>query len=385
MIKIALLGSTGSIGVQTLSIAERYPDKIQTVSLAAGSNTRVFLQQVEKFEPKVATFGEVLPKEITDKYKGTKFIFGTDAYLDAVIDEADIVVVALVGFIGIKAVLKSIEKGKNIALANKESLVVGGKLVSDALLKNPVKIFPVDSEHSAIWQCLELNKDKPFKKLIITGSGGAFRDTPLSELKNMSAADALKHPNWAMGKKITVDCATMVNKGFEVIEAKWLFNAPLEKIQVVLHRESIIHSMVEFADNAVLAQLGSPSMEVPIQLAVLGERMPTVTSPVDFLSLKNLTFGEIDEKRYPCFYLTLDCAKKGASYTCALNAANEIAVDAFLNGKIKFTDIYTVLKRVVDLTKPCDIDGLETLEKQDIASRTLARNIIGELNGKFIS
>lgn len=385
MIKIALLGSTGSIGVQTLSIAERYPDKIQTVSLAAGSNTRVFLQQVEKFVPKVATFGEVLPKEVTDKYKDTEFVFGTDAYLDAVIDEADIVVVALVGFIGIKAVLKSIEKGKNIALANKESLVVGGKLVSDALIKNPVKIFPVDSEHSAIWQCLELNKDKPFKKLIITGSGGAFRDTPLSELKNMSAADALKHPNWAMGKKITVDCATMVNKGFEVIEAKWLFNAPFEKIQVVLHRESIIHSMVEFADNAVLAQLGSPSMEVPIQLAVLGERMPTVTSPVDFLSLKSLTFGEIDEKRYPCFYLTLDCAKKGASYTCALNAANEIAVDAFLNGKIKFTDIYTVLKKVVDLTKPCNIDGLETLEKQDIASRTLARKIIGELNGKFIS
>lgn len=385
MIKIALLGSTGSIGVQTLSIAERYPDKIQTVSLAAGSNTRVFLQQVEKFAPKVATFGEVLPKEVTDKYKDTEFVFGTDAYLDAVIDEADIVVVALVGFIGIKAVLKSIEKGKNIALANKESLVVGGKLVSDALIKNPVKIFPVDSEHSAIWQCLELNKDKPFKKLIITGSGGAFRDTPLSELKNMSAADALKHPNWAMGKKITVDCATMVNKGFEVIEAKWLFNAPFEKIQVVLHRESIIHSMVEFADNAVLAQLGSPSMEVPIQLAVLGERMPTVTSPVDFLSLKSLTFVEIDEKRYPCFYLTLDCAKKGASYTCALNAANEIAVDAFLNGKIKFTDIYTVLKKVVDLTKPCNIDGLETLEKQDIASRTLARKIIGELNGKFIS
>ncbi len=385
MIKIALLGSTGSIGVQTLGIAERYPDKIKAVSLAAGSNTRVFLQQVEKFSPKVATFGEVLPKEITDKYKNTKFVFGTDAYLDAVIDDADIVVVALVGFIGIKAVLKAIEKGKNIALANKESLVVGGKLVAEALKKNPVEIFPVDSEHSAIWQCLERNRNKPFKKLIITGSGGAFRDTPLEELKNMSAVDALKHPNWSMGKKITIDCATMVNKGFEVIEAAWLFNAPLEKIQVLLHRESVIHSMVEFKDNAVLAQLGSPSMEVPIQFAVLGERAQTVTKPLDFLSLKNLTFGEVDKKRYPCFYLTLDCAKRGANYPCALNAANEVAVAAFLKGEIKFTDIYTVLEKVISLTKPCEIDGLETLERQDAVARETARNIIGELNGEFVS
>lgn len=385
MIKIALLGSTGSIGVQTLGIAERYPDKIKVVSLSAGTNTRVFLQQIEKFKPSVATFGEVLPKDVTNAYNDTTFYYGKDAYLDAIIDDADIVVVALVGFIGIKAVLKAIEKGKNIALANKESLVVGGHLVKRALENNPVEIYPVDSEHSAIWQSLGQDRKKTFKKLILTASGGAFRDAKLSELENMTGEDALKHPNWSMGKKITVDCATMVNKGFEVIEAKWLFDCDFDKIDVVLHRESVIHSMVEFEDNAVIAQLGSPSMEVPIQLAILGDREKTVTKPLDFTTIKNLTFGEVDEKRYPCFYLTVKCGKIGANYPCALNGANEVAVDYFLKGKIKYTDIYAVLEKVINQTALCKVDSLETLEIEDKKARQLALRVIGELNGEFIS
>lgn len=385
MINIAVIGSTGSIGVQTLAVAERYSDKLKVVSLAAGDNTRAFLEQVNKFKPAVATCKAKLPPEIIAGHKGTSFYTGEEAFLSAVTENVDLVVVALVGFIGVKVVLKAIEMGKNVALANKESLVAGGALVMKAARERGVKIFPIDSEHSAVWQSLGMDFNKPFKKIILTASGGALRDVPLENLKGMTAKDALAHPNWAMGDKITIDCATMVNKGFEVIEAMWLFSAPLDKIEVVVHRESAVHSMVEFCDNAVIAQLGAPSMEVPIQLAITGERLPVKTPPLDFATIGKFTFGKVDEARYPCFYLALDCARRGDNYPCALNAANEIAVKAFLAGRIAFTDIYEVLSRTVNATVRREITDLTALEEENASARAFAEKIVGELNGNFIT
>ena len=378
MIKIALLGSTGSIGKQTLEIVKRHSDLFKIVSLSAGGNSELLFKQVKEFNPKVATLS--IKTEVPKDLEKTSFYFGEDSFLDAIIDDADIVLVALVGFIGIKAVLKAIEKGKNIALANKESLVVGGKLVMSKAKEKGVSIFPVDSEHSAVWQSLSFDYNTEYKKIILTASGGAFRDTPLNELEKMTAADALKHPNWNMGKKITVDCATMINKGFEVMEAMWLFNAKLNDVEVVVHRESIIHSMVQYPDNAVIAELGMPSMEIPIQLALLRKRVDVNTPEVDFFKLGKLTFGEVEKERYPLFYLALSCAKAGENFPCALNAANEVAVDAFLKGKIAFTDIYKIVKKVIDNTKLKNINSLSDLLTEDAAARDKAVYYLDEFN-----
>lgn len=381
MIKIALLGSTGSIGRQTLDVVRRYSDKLSVISLSAGTNSCAFFNQIEEFKPKIATLNQSIPENVVDKYKDTRFFSGEDAYLEAVIEEADLIVVALVGFVGVKAVLKAIDMGKDIALANKESLVVGGSLVMKKAKEKGINIYPIDSEHSAIWQSLGMDATTNFDEIYITASGGALRDTDLQKLSGVKAEEALKHPNWAMGKKITIDCATMVNKAFEVIEAKWLFNASFDKIKVLLHRESIIHSMVKFSDGAVIAQLGAPSMEVPIQLALLRERKPTVTPAVDFIKLGKMTFSEVDEKRYPCFFLAIKCAKIGHNYPCALNAANEVAVQAFLNDEITFGDIFAVLEKTVNSLSVREIDSLEALELEDKKARQTAQKIIGEING----
>ncbi len=343
MKKIALIGSTGSIGKQTLNVCRRHPDKFKIVSLAGGNNYGEFLSQVEEFKPSVATLacnlpnGEKLPN-------GTQFSFGENAFTDAIISDADIVVVALVGFKGIIAVLDAIKKGKDIALANKESLVVGGGLVMEEAKKKGVKIIPVDSEHSAIFQALDFNFEKPFSKLILTASGGAFRDCTKEQLELVTAKDALRHPNWNMGAKITVDCATLVNKAFEVIEAKWLYNTTFDKIDVIIHRESIIHSMVEFVDGSVLAQMSYPTMELPISLALTyPERVDAGVKSLDFASLKSLTFEKVDKERFPCFDLILDAGKSGGVYPAVANGANEQAVNLFLNGKIAFNDIYKAI------------------------------------------
>ena len=277
MIKIALLGSTGSIGRQVLSVVERYPEKFKVISMAAGSNAVLFSEQVNKFKPKIAclTNPENIGK-ITEIPKETEFYYGENALLHAVTDECDIVFDAVMGYAGLKAVKYAIELKKNVALANKETLVAGGGLIMPMAKSAGVEIIPVDSEHSALWQCLNFNLNKNYKKLLITASGGALRNIPINELESVSASDALMHPNWNMGKKITVDCATMVNKGFEVIEAMWLFGAKRSDIEVVIHPESIIHSMVEFKDGAVISQMGNPSMLVPISLALsYPERLET--------------------------------------------------------------------------------------------------------------
>lgn len=339
MKKIALIGSTGSIGKQTLNVCRRHPDKFKIVSLAAGCNAGEFFAQVNEFKPKVATLS--VECDCDKRIQGVDYYFGENAFTNAIIQEADIVVIALVGFKGIIAVLDAIEKGKDIALANKESLVVGGELVMQKAKEKGVKISPIDSEHSAVWQALGFDFDADFRKIILTASGGAFRDFSHEQLKTVTAKQALKHPNWAMGAKITIDCATLVNKAFEVVEAKWLYNTTFDKIDVIIHRESIIHSMVEFNDGAVIAQLSYPSMELPIALALsYPERIDSNVKSLDFTSLKNLSFESVDKSKYPCFDIILQSAKTGGPYPSVANGANEECVRLFLEGKIAYSDIY---------------------------------------------
>ncbi len=337
MKKIALIGSTGSIGKQTLNVVRRHSDKFQIVSLAGGANQSEFIEQVKEFKPKVAT----LLKECDNLPQGVEYFFGENAFTNAIIEDADIVVVALVGFKGIIAVLDAIAKGKDIALANKESLVVGGELVMEKAREKGVRITPIDSEHSAIWQALNFDYNTPFNKIILTASGGAFRDYSKEQLRKATAKDALKHPNWLMGDKITVDCATLVNKAFEVAEAKWLYNTTLDKIEVIIHRQSIIHSMVEYADGSVIAQMSEPSMELPIALALSApERITSNVKGLDFAEISKLTFEKVDHDRFPCFNLILTAIKQGGDYPAVANGANEMAVKLFLDGKIGYNDIY---------------------------------------------
>ena len=352
MVKIALLGSTGSIGRQVLNVARRYPEKYSVVSLACGGNAELLERQINEFKPKIACINDAAAAlKIRELPSGVSLFTGENALLHAVTEDADVVFVAVSGFCGLSPTLFAIELGKTVALANKETLVAGGEIVMKRAREKGVKIIPVDSEHSAIFQCLGCRLDAEFEKLIITASGGAFRDLSKEEIAVKKAADALKHPNWNMGKKITIDCATLVNKGLEVIEACRLYNAPLEKVEAVVHPESVIHSMVEFKDGAVLAQLGTPSMEIPIQFALsFPERLETGVKRVNFYE-KPLTFKKIDTDRFPCFSLALDAFKKGDNYPCAMSAANEVAVELYLEDKIGFYDIGKIIEYALSKTE----------------------------------
>ena len=340
MIKISLIGSTGSIGRQVVDVALRHKDKFKIITLAAGGNAKLLEEQANLLHPEVIALADPEKAcEIKELPKGTALYTGENAVLHAVSEKSDIVFVAVSGFAGLKPTLEGISLGKDIALANKETLVAGGEIVMKLAKEKGVRIIPVDSEHSAIFQCLGFKRDTDFRKLIITASGGAFRDLPKEKIEKMNAADALRHPNWNMGKKITIDCATLLNKGLEVIEACRLYNAPLEKVEAIIHPESIIHSMVEFCDGAIMAQLGYPSMEIPIQLALTYPKRYETGVPFLSLAGKTLHFDNIDTDRFPCFSLALDAYKKGGLYPCAMNAANEAAVMLYLEDKIKFYDI----------------------------------------------
>ena len=340
MIKISLIGSTGSIGRQVVDVALRHKDKFKIITLAAGGNAKLLEEQANLLHPEVIALADPEKAcEIKELPKGTALYTGENAVLHAVSEKSDIVFVAVSGFAGLKPTLEGISLGKDIALANKETLVAGGEIVMKLAKEKGVRIIPVDSEHSAIFQCLCFKRDADFRKLIITASGGAFRDLPKEKIEKMNAADALRHPNWNMGKKIKIDCATLLNKGLEVIEACRLYNAPLEKVEAIIHPESIIHSMVEFCDGAIMAQLGYPSMEIPIQLALTYPKRYETGVPFLSLAGKTLHFDNIDTDRFPCFSLALDAYKKGGLYPCAMNAANEAAVMLYLEDKIKFYDI----------------------------------------------
>ena len=378
MKKIAIIGSTGSIGKQTVNVVMQNPDKFEVVSLAGGNNVGTFNEQLSLLNPKVATFISENGVEI-EKYTNTEFYFGEDSFTNAIIDEADIIVIALVGYKGIIAVLDAIKKGKNIALANKESLVVGGDLVTKIAKEKGVSIYPIDSEHSAVWQALSFDFEKPFNKIILTCSGGAFRDFDKERLATVKASDALKHPNWLMGNKITVDCATLINKAFEVIEAKWLYNTTFDKIDVIIHRESIIHSMVEFVDGSVMAQMSYPSMELPIQIALgYPERFKSSLNSLDFASISKLTFEKLDRERFPCFDLVVESGKKGGCYPAIANGANDLAVKLFLEDKISFNDIYKAISNALDGAN-MEYDGtFECLQRANEYAINSVKKLFGE-------
>lgn len=348
MKKIAIIGSTGSIGTQTLEVV-RANDDLQVVALAAGSNVKLLEQQVREFKPVYACIAsEEKAKELKEKLSdcNVKVLSGMEGLLEiAVMEESEILVTAIMGMIGIRPTIAAIEAGKDIALANKETLVTAGHIIMPLAKKHNVRILPVDSEHSAIFQCLHGERKEQVSKLLITASGGPFRGRKKEDLVNIQVEDALKHPNWTMGRKITIDSSTLVNKGLEVMEAKWLFDVSLEDIEVVVHPQSVIHSMVEFKDGAIIAQLGTPDMKLPIQYALYyPDRKFLAGERLDFAKLQNMTFEAPDMENFQGLALALEASKKGGSMPTVFNAANELAVAKFLDRKIKYLEIVEIIE-----------------------------------------
>ena len=382
MIKIALLGSTGSIGRQVLSVVDRYPDKFKIVSMAAGSNAKLFNEQINKYKPQIASlYNAEKLFEIKEVPNGTSLYYGENAIIHATAVDCDVVFVAVMGFSGVKAVKFAIENGKRVALANKETLVAAGQLIMPLAKSNKVDIIPVDSEHSAIWQCLDYNKEKPFKNLILTASGGAFRNKTIKELEGVTAKDALRHPTWKMGEKITIDCATMMNKGFEILEAMHLFSIGLKQIKVLIHPESIVHSMVEFEDGGIIAQLGDANMELPIQLALTYPARLPLGSENFSLAGKNLSFYEIDRQKYPCFALFEEVIKRGGIYPCVASSADEEAVKLFLQDRIKYTEIVEYIEYALEKSNQVPMT-FENLYYVDFNSRRLVNELYAKRNGQ---
>ena len=377
--KITLLGSTGSIGTQSLDVirAQGY----EVFGLSAHSQTDKILQQIEEFQPKYVCMtseagAEKLSAALAGRADAPKLLTGPEGLKTlAAMDGPDVVLNSVVGIAGLGASLAAIESGHDLALANKESLVTGGHLVTQAVAKHGVKLLPVDSEHSAIFQCLQDKESaKSLTKILLTASGGPFFGMKTEELRGKTKADALKHPNWKMGAKITVDCATLMNKGLEVIEAMRLYRLPLEQVDVVIHRQSIVHSMVEFTDGAVMAQMGTPDMRLPIQLALTyPERIPSPVERLDLLSCGPLTFSPPDTENFPCLALARDCAKAGGTACPAMNGANEEAVAMFLNDKIGFYDIYRLVNAAVPQVPFIADPTLEQILEADRLAREAVR------------
>lgn len=378
--RIALLGSTGSIGVQTLDIVEAWKEEMEVTALTAHRNWELLAEQARHFEPDcVVIADESYYKELSDALSDLpiKVYAGSEAVAQvAAASNVDVVVNALVGYAGMLPSLSAVEAGKKLALANKESLVVAGDIIIERALQKRVPILPIDSEHSAVYQCLVGEVSAP-RRLILTASGGPFRRTPAEELYKVTAAEALKHPNWSMGAKITIDSATLVNKGFEVIEAHWLFGMPADRIDVVVHPQSIIHSMVEFEDGAIKAQLGTPDMHLPIQYALRAPlREHSEEERFDFFKNPTLTFEQVDNERFPMLSVAYDCLRRGGNAACVMNGANEVAVAAFLRGEIGFMDIPRVitgaLERVDFIARPTLDDYIAT----DGVARRVARELL---------
>ena len=374
---VSILGSTGSIGRQTLEVIEQLP--VRVAALTAGSNVERMAQQCRKFRPELAVMATPqAAQELRDALAGQeiRILSGMEGLLAAAEHEqADTVVTAVVGMLGLRPTLAAIRKKKRIALANKETLVCGGSLVMAAAREYGAEIIPVDSEHSAIFQCLMGCGDRrEVRRLILTCSGGPFFGKHPEELKNVTKNDALKHPNWKMGHKITIDCATLMNKGLEIIEAMHLYAMPLSQVDVVIHRQSIVHSMVEFTDGAVMAQMGTPDMHLPIQLALTyPERIPSPVERLDLLSCGPLTFSPPDTENFPCLALARDCAKAGGTACPAMNGANEEAVAMFLNDKIGFYDIYRLVNAAVPQVPFIADPTLEQILEADRLAREAVR------------
>ena len=375
---VSILGSTGSIGRQSLDIISRLPE-IKVAALTAGTSVERMAEQCREFRPQLAVMAtEAAAKELASQISDLpiRVKWGEEGLLEAAsLPEADCVITAVVGMVGLKPTLAAIRAGKRIGLANKETLVCAGELVMAEAEKYHAEIIPVDSEHSAIFQCLIGCGDKrEVKRLILTCSGGPFFGRSREELKTVTQADALKHPNWKMGAKITIDCATLMNKGLEVIEAMRLYRMPLEKVDVVIHRQSVVHSMVEFTDGAVMAQLGTPDMRLPIQLALTyPQRIPCPVEPLNLLTCGPLTFSKPDMENFPCLALAYECAKKGGTACPAMNGANEEAVAMFLRDEIGFYDIYGLVSQAVEAVPFLKTPTLEEILEADRLARAAVR------------
>lgn len=383
MKNLAILGSTGSIGVSTLDIVAAHPDRFRVVSLSAGNNLERLEEQIRRFRPQIVSV--VQPGAARDLRQrlgsdAPEVVSGVEGLIAcATHGPVEMVVSAIVGAAGLVPTMAAIQAGKDIALANKETLVTAGPLVMEAVARHGVKLYPVDSEHSAIFQSLEGHRRSDVRRLILTASGGPFRNRPLSELGRVTPDDALAHPNWSMGRKISIDSATMMNKGLEVIEACWLFDLPPEKVAVHIHPQSIVHSMVEYIDGAVIAQLGIPDMKTPIAYALsYPGRLPLDLPPLDLCALKTLTFEDPDQEKFPCLALAYQAAQTGGTAPAVLNAANEVAVEAFLSGRIGFLDIATVIRRVLDRHSPLELEHINTALRADRWGREEARLVISE-------
>ncbi len=379
MKKIAILGSTGSIGTQALDVVRNLPEEFSVEVLAASSNVELFTKQIKEFRPKLAVLAdEAAYKELSKKkFHGTELAGGRQAFIDAAdFDGVEIVLTAMSGFAGLEPTIKAINGGKNIALANKETLVVAGELITRLAKARGVKILPVDSEHGAFFQCLQGEDSRTINKLLLTASGGPFRGKTRDELLNVTVKEVLAHPTWNMGKKITVDSATLVNKGLEVIEAKFLYGVDYNQIQVVVHPQSIVHSMVEFNDGSIIAQLAAPDMRLPIQYALTyPRRLPCPVKKLDFWQIKSLTFEEPDFETFRGLKYAYAAGKVGGTLPCTFNAANEVAVNAFLRGQIKFLNIYDVIEETV-IRSDAFISTFENLLEADRAARALAEQYI---------
>ena len=381
MRSLTILGSTGSIGLSTLDVVRQHPEKFSISCLAAGQDVTVLAEQIKEFMPDAVSVKDAESAKkleaLLEDYKPEIFYGVEGASTIAAADGSDMVVSAIVGAAGLVPTVNAIKAGKHIALANKETLVVAGQLVSDLVKKHNVRLLPVDSEHSAIFQSLEGHRTEDVERIILTASGGPFRNTSAEELKNVKLEQALKHPQWSMGAKITIDSATMMNKGLEVIEAHWLFNMPAEKIGVVVHPQSIIHSMVEYIDGCVIAQLGSPDMRAPIAYALsYPERCESGIQKLDLIKIGTLTFEEPDMVRFPALSLAFDALKAGRTYPAVLNAANEIAVAAFLDKKIGFTDIAATVNKTMQAHQAYTPVELDEYLQADRWARETAQKFI---------
>jgi len=381
MRSLSILGSTGSIGVSTLDVVRQHPEKFSVTALAAGTDIALLAEQIKEFRPLAVSIRDEESvqklRELCGEYK-PEILFGVEgASTIAESDGTDMVVSAIVGAAGLVPTVRAIKAGKHIALANKETLVVAGQLVSDLVKQHKVHLLPVDSEHSAVFQSLAGHRTEDVERIILTASGGPFRNTPAEELKQVTLEQALKHPQWSMGAKITIDSATMMNKGLEVIEAHWLFNVPAEKIGVVVHPQSIIHSMVEYIDGCVMAQLGAPDMRAPIAYALAWpERCESGIPKLDLAKIGTLTFEEPDMVRFPALRLAFEALKAGRTCPAVLNAANEIAVAAFLDRKIGFTEIAETVDKTLQLHDAYAPVELDDYLQADRWARETAQKLI---------
>lgn len=377
------MGSTGSIGKQTLEVAAANPDKLKIRVLVAHKSDEILEQQIRQFEPDFAVLTDKeAAARLSARYNGkTEILSGEEGLLAAATySEVDTVLASMVGYAGLRPTMAAIKCGKNIALANKETLVAGGSLVMKAVAEHGVSLTPVDSEHSAIFQSLRGGADKEVKRLIITASGGPFRGRKRSELENVTLEQCLNHPNWSMGRKVTLDSSTLANKGLEVIEAHWLFNMPYDKIDVVVHPQSIVHSLVEFCDGSVIAQLGEPDMRLPIQYALSWpERFDYSFEQLDLVRAASLTFEAPDLEAFPSLKIAMDCGRAGGTLPCAFNAANEEAVNAFFDGKIKYLNIPYITAKTTELCKNVAQPEIEDIEAADAEARRIADEIISKL------